>query len=213
MSKEENKPDVSSPHKGGLFSVVRPYRVIVTVLIFMALAGSSINLVIPRIIANGIDAFSGNRFSVGKVIIEFLLAAAGIFIFTFLQSVVQTLTSERVARDLRRKLSDKLSRQSYSFILNANPSKLLTNLTSDMDLIKMFVSQAFITIISSLFVIIGVAVLLIMINWKLALAVLTIVPIIAIAFFIVFRKVRVLFRRSRDSRDQASQGHCQKDGG
>ena len=198
MSKEENKPDVSSPHKGGLFSVVRPYRVIVTVLIFMALAGSSINLVIPRIIANGIDAFSGNRFSVGKVIIEFLLAAAGIFIFTFLQSVVQTLTSERVARDLRRKLSDKLSRQSYSFILNANPSKLLTNLTSDMDLIKMFVSQAFITIISSLFVIIGVAVLLIMINWKLALAVLTIVPIIATAFFIVFRKVRVLFRRSRE---------------
>ena len=36
-----------------------------------------------------------------------------------------------------------------------------------------------------------------MINWKLALAVLLIVPIIAGAFFIVFRKVRVIFRKSR----------------
>ncbi len=198
MRRKIQKTKADSDKKRGLFSVVRPYRVIVTVLIIMALAGSSINLVIPRIIANGIDTFSENRFNAGRIITEFLIAAAGIFIFTFLQSVVQTLTSERVARDMRNTLSDKISRQSYSFILKSNPSKLLTNLTSDMDLIKMFVSQAFITIISSLFVIVGVAVLLIMINWKLALAVLTIVPIIATAFYIVFRKVRVLFKRSRE---------------
>ncbi len=67
-----------------------------------------------------------------------------------------------------------------------------------MDSVKMFVSQAFVTIISSLFVIIGAAVLLITINWKLALAVLVIVPIIATAFFIVFRKVKVIFRKSRE---------------
>jgi ATP-binding cassette subfamily B protein len=67
-----------------------------------------------------------------------------------------------------------------------------------MDSLKMFVSQAFVTIISSLFVIIGASVLLILINWELALAVLLIVPIIASAFFIVFRKVRVIFRKSRE---------------
>ena len=48
----------------------------------------------------------------------------------------------------------------------------------------MFVSQAFVTIISSLFVIIGASVLLIMINWKLALAVLLIVPVIAGLFLL-----------------------------
>ncbi len=75
---------------------------------------------------------------------------------------------------------------------------MLTNLTSDMDSVKMFVAQAFVTIISSLFVIIGVSVLLISINWKLALAVLFIVPVIATSFYIVFRKVRVIFRKSRE---------------
>ena len=164
----------------------------------MALAGSAINLLIPKIIARGIDSLSDNSFRAGKVISEFLIAAAGIFVFTFFQGVIQTLTSERVARDLRNKMAEKISFQTFTFILNANPSKLLTNMTSDMDSVKMFVAQAFVTIISSLFVIIGASVLLIMINWKLAVAVLLIVPILAISFFIVFRKVRVIFRKSRE---------------
>jgi ATP-binding cassette subfamily B protein len=184
--------------QGGLFSVLGPYKGIVILLIIIALASSSINLIIPKIIARAIDAFSVNSYNSSKVIIEFIVAAAGIFIFTFLQGVLQTLTAERVARDLRNKLSEKISRQSYSFILASNSAKLLTNMTSDMDSVKMFVAQAFVTIISSLFIIAGASVLLLMINWKLALAVLLIVPIIATSFFIVFRKVRVKFKKSRE---------------
>jgi ATP-binding cassette subfamily B protein len=164
----------------------------------MALAGSAFNLLIPKIIARGIDGLSDNSFRAGTVISEFLIAAAGIFFFTFVQGVVQTLTSERVARDLRNKVAEKLSHQTFTYIIDANPSKLLTNMTSDMDSVKMFVAQAFVTIISSLFVIAGASVLLIMINWRLAVAVLLIVPILAISFFIVFRKVRVIFRKSRE---------------
>ena len=80
-----------------------PYRGIVIILIIMALSGSAINLLIPKIIARGIDAFSAGSFNAGTVITEFLAAAAGIFVFTFLQGVLQTLTAERVAKDLRNK--------------------------------------------------------------------------------------------------------------
>jgi ATP-binding cassette subfamily B protein len=198
MGRSIKRTEAGADHKAGLFSVLRPYRGIVVLLIFMALAGSSINLLIPKIIARAIDAFSANSFNAGTVITEFIVAASGIFFFTFLQGLLQTLTAERVAKDFRNKLADKLSRQSYSFILRSNPAKLLTNMTSDMDSVKMFVSQAFVTIISSLFVITGASVLLVMINWRLAAAVLLIVPIIATAFFIVFRKVRVIFRKSRE---------------
>ena len=162
-----------------------------------ALIASSINLVIPKIIAAAIDAFSAGSFDARKVIIQFLLAASGIFIFALLQGVLQTFTAEKVARNLREEIVEKLSVQSFSFIQQSNPSKLLTNLTSDMSSVKSFVSQAFVAIISSLFIIVGVTVLMILINWKLALAVLGIVPIIAIAFFIVFRKARVIFKKSR----------------
>ena len=194
----KNKPEVKNNKNGKLISIVRPYRGIVIVMIIMALAGNAINLFIPKIIAQGIDAFSANRFNASSIVIEFLAAAFGIFIFTFAQSVIQTFTSERVAKDIRSKLSNKLSQQSYTFILKSNPSRLLTNLTTDTDSVKMFISMALVTIISSFFVIAGATALLMSINWRLALTVIAIVPVIAMTFFIVFRKVRVLFRRSRE---------------
>ena len=198
MDKAVSKPSNDKTPKPSIFGLLKPYTGTVVILIIMALLGSGINMLIPKIIAHGIDSFSANKFDLGSVIFQFLLAASSIFLFTFLQNIIQTYTSERVGRDLRTRLSDKISRQSYVFVLKSNPSKLLTNLTSDIDSVKMFVSMAFVTIISSVFVIVGTSVLLILINWKLALAVISIVPVIGGAFFFVLKKVRVLFRKGRE---------------
>jgi ATP-binding cassette subfamily B protein len=198
MDKAVSKPSNDKTPKPSIFGLLKPYTGTVVILIIMALLGSGINMLIPRIIAHGIDSFSAKKFDLGSVIFQFLLAASSIFLFTFLQNILQTYTSERVGRDLRTRLSDKISRQTYAFVLKSNPSKLLTNLTSDIDSVKMFVSMAFVTIISSVFVIVGTSVLLILINWKLALAVISIVPVIGGAFFFVLKKVRVLFRKGRE---------------
>lgn len=198
MHKAESPTVADKKAKPSVFSLLRRYSTMVIVLIIMALMGSGVNLLIPKIIAKGIDAYSAGHFNLSTVITEFLAVAFAIFVFTFVQSLLQTFASERVARDIRTSLSEKISHQTYSFILKSNSAKLLTNLTSDVDSVKMFVSQAFVTIISSAFVLIGVSVLLILTNWKLALAVIAIVPIIGATFFMVLRKVRVLFRRSRE---------------
>src|ERR1035437_7874135 len=198
MDKAVSQPSKDKTPAPSIFGLLKPYSGLVIILIIMALLGSGINMLIPKIIAHGIDTFSTNKFNSRSVIIQFLVAGTLIFIFTFLQNIIQTYASERVAKDLRTQLSDKISRQSYAFVLKSNPSKLLTNLTSDIDSVKMFVSMAFVTIISSVFVIAGTSVLLILINWKLALAVISIVPVIGGAFFFVLKKVRVLFRKGRE---------------
>lgn len=197
MNKRDTKLKQKDEDRAKLFGILAPYKGFVAMLVLLAMAASSINLAIPKIIASAIDAFTTNSFDTRKVVIQFLVAASAIFIMTLLQGVLQTYTAERVARDLRNKIIDKLSIQSFSFIQESNPSKLLTNLTSDMNSVKTFVAQAFVAIISSLFIIIGVTVLMLMINWKLALAVLGIVPIIGFAFFTIFRKARVIFKKSR----------------
>lgn len=167
-------------------------------LIAFALLSNAVNLVIPKLISHGIDDFAVGNFSMKKVVLEFFVAAFIILVFSFLQGILQTYASEKVARDLRTKLADKISRQSYAFIQKSNPSKLLTNLTSDIDSIKLFVSMAVVSFASSLFIIIGASILLISIDWKLALSVLVIIPVIITAFFLIFRKVRVLFKKSRE---------------
>ncbi len=170
----------------------------IAALISFALLSNAVNLFIPKLISQSIDAFDSGNFQYRKVILEFMVAALIILIFTFLQGLLQTFASERVARDLREQLADKISRQSYSFIQQSDPSKLLTNLTSDVDSVKMFVSMGIVSLASSVFIIIGASILLLIINWKLALAVLTIIPLISGAFYIIFRKLKPLFRRSRE---------------
>lgn len=192
----------SKKQKSGLSSLLQPYRNLIVGLILLSFVASALNLLIPKIIARGIDAYTAGAFNFVVVATEFSVAAIFVFIFTYGQSIMQTLASEKVARDLRTKLSKKISRQSYAYVQNNNPSKLLTNLTSDIDAIKMFVAQAIVSIASSLFIIVGASTLLLFINWKLALAVLTMIPVIGFTFFFVFSKVKALFKIRSENIDR-----------
>ncbi|GAB3893087.1 ABC transporter ATP-binding protein [Spirosoma agri] len=169
----------------------------VMLLIVFALISNGVNLILPMIISHGIDDYTAGKFVLKQVVTQFLSAALFIFIFSYLQSIIQTYASERVARDLRTKLAAKISRQSFSYIQQANPSRLLTNLTSDIDSVKTFVSQAVVSIVSSLCIIIGASILLLSINWKLGLTVMAIIPIVGVTFYLLMRQVRTLFMRSR----------------
>lgn len=184
--------------KPGIFSLLKPYKKLITLLVLFALISNGVNLLLPALISHGIDSYTAGTFDRNQTITLFLLAITAIFIFTYLQSIVQTYASEKVARDLRTRLSDRISRQSHAFVLQTNPSKLLTNLTADVDSIKLFVSQAIVSIVSSLFLIIGASILLLSINWKLGLAIVAIIPVIGITFYMVLRKVKVLFKQSRE---------------
>jgi ATP-binding cassette subfamily B protein len=201
MSNSEQPVSGKRKSKPSVFSLLKPYSGMITFLVLFALLSNGVNLWLPKIISHAIDDFSGGRFVLKKVVLEFLIASLVIFFFTYLQSILQTLASEKVARDLRKRLSDKISQQSYSYILKTNPSKLLTNLTSDIDSIKMFVSMAVVMIFSSLFMIIGTCTLLVMINYKMAIPVIITVPLIGSTFYLVLRKVKALFKRSRENID------------
>lgn len=201
------KPQHTVPGKppqapqASLFALLKPYKFLILLLVALTIVSNGLNLAVPQIISHTVDSFTQGNFVISAVIIEFLLVALFIFIFTYLQSVVQTYASERVARDLRTDLTAAISVQDYAYIQRVNPAKLLTNLTSDVDAVKSFVAQAIASIISSAFLIVGASVLLLLINWKLALAVLVVVPLIATTFYVVLGKIRKLFRKQQEAID------------
>ncbi len=193
----------SRPPKGSnVFAVVGPYKKMIGLLILFTLATNALNLFVPRIIAKSIDGYTSGTLVVSHMLWQFSIAALFIFIFLYVQSLVQTYTSERVAKDMRTKLSAKISRLRYADIEQIGSAKLLTTLTSDIDSIKMFVAMAIATLVSSVVIIIGVSVLLLSMNWKLALLVLSIIPIIGATFFIIFSKGKSLFMKTREVVDK-----------
>ncbi len=200
-------PDTSAgkpparPKGPNLLALLKPYRPLVALLALLTIFGNALNLAVPKIVARAIDAYTQGHLVLRPVVIELSAVAFGIFVFLYLQNLAQTLASERVARDLRTKLVDKLSRQDHAFIQRVTPATLLTNLTSDVDAVKAFIAQAVSSLIASVFLIIGASILLLSINWKLGLAVLTVLPIIGVAFNVVLGRVRKLFIQAQQAID------------
>ena len=190
------------PKGPNLLALLKPYRPLVTLLALLTIFGNALNLAVPKIVARAIDAYTQGHLVLRPVVIELSAVAFGIFVFLYLQNLAQTLASERVARDLRTKVVDKLSRQDHAFIQRVTPATLLTNLTSDVDAVKAFIAQAVSSIIASVFLIIGASILLLSINWKLGLAVLTVLPIIGVAFNVVLGRVRKLFVQAQQAIDR-----------
>jgi len=184
-----------------VFVVVKPYALLISGLFLFTVLSNGLNLVIPSIISGAIDTYTKGSLNLNFTIWEFFGVSALIFIFAYLQNIMQTYASEKVAKDLRKQLIGRISEQDYNYVQTVTPGRLLTNLTSDMDNIKMFVSMAIPAIISSVFLIVGASILLLMINWKLALGVLMVIPIITVAFSFIFARVGPLFQSAQETVD------------
>jgi ATP-binding cassette subfamily B protein len=184
-----------------MFALLKPYRPLIVTLVGLTIAGNALNLVVPKLISHAIDAYTQQTFVLSTFVLQFFVVAFFVFAFTYLQSVAQTYASERVAKDLRTRLAGKISRQSYSVVEKLTPARLLTNLTSDVDGVKLFVSQAVASIIASIFLIIGASIMLLTINWRLGLSVLGVVPVVGGTFYFALKQVRVLFRKGQEAID------------
>jgi ATP-binding cassette, subfamily B, bacterial len=194
-------PNRKPPAAAGLLKLLKPYSGLVAVLVLMTILGNGLNLTVPMLLSHAIDTYTHGDFVMRTVVLRFAAVALLIFLFTYLQSIAQTVASEKVAKDLRAQLVAKISVQSYGFIEKVTPAKLLTNLTSDVDAVKLFVSQAVASIVSSVFLIVGATALLLSINWRLGLSILGIIPIIGLSLYIALSKVRKLFKKAQEAVD------------
>jgi ATP-binding cassette subfamily B protein len=176
-----------------LLKLLKPYKGQLLLLALLTVAGSGVGLLVPLVVARAIDAFAAGRLDLGAELVKLLAIAVGTFVFGNLQNIVQTIASERVARDLRTRLAEKVSQHTYAQIEVQTPAKLLTNFTSDIDAIKNFVAQAAPQLISSAFVIVAASIILLGLKWQLALAVLPVFPLMGVSFFMLMVRVRKLF--------------------
>ena len=179
--------------KAQLVSLIKPYRKFIFIILILSLLMNGLSLIIPKIVATVIDTFSTPHFSIFTYLSLLLLIALSMLVVSIIQTILQTYLSERIALDLRNRLIVKIAEQQFSFIAKITPEKLLTNLTGDIDNIKQVLSQGLVQIFSSIIIIIGASILLLTINWRLALVVLIIIPLIATLFFTILRKIRKYF--------------------
>lgn len=196
------RPMESTPTPSpSIFGLLLGRKAIVAALTFFSIATTALTLVLPYLMGRAIDAFQAGDFDLTRVTIQFAIASFLIAISMYVAGIFERLSGEGVAKELRSKVMDKVSRQSFAYLTTVTPGKLLTNLTSDAQAVKMFASMAAANLITSVVMIVGAAILMFSLNWKLTLAVLAVVPLTGAAFAFIFSKVGPLFGKAQGIQD------------
>lgn len=127
----------------------------------------------------------------------FLVVVVAIFIFTFAQNMIMELAGHRIMHDLRVTLYQHIQEMPLDFF-NRNPvARLVTRVTNDIqnmhDLFTSFISMVF----KDMFLLAGIAIVLLAMDWQLALLTFVVLPAVAATAFGFSRRVRDVFRELR----------------
>jgi ATP-binding cassette subfamily B multidrug efflux pump len=166
------------------------------VAVLSLLLVSSANLATPLLIGRAIDEGIGpRRLGVIFVVVGWLVGlAVARAMFTFLQGYLAERASQGVAYDLRDALFERIERLSFSYYDRVQTGQLVTRLTSDVEQIRTFAGSGVVQLANAVVMLIGTTILLLYLDWQLALVALAIVPIIAVLLVRFVGRIRPLFR-------------------
>ena len=157
---------------------------------------SGANLATPLLIGRAIDEGIGPRqLEVIFVVVGWLVGLAlARALFTFLQGYLAERASQGVAYDLRDALFERIERLSFSYYDRVQTGQLVTRLTSDVEQIRTFAGSGVVQLANAVVMLLGTTVVLLYLDWQLALVALAIVPIIAVLLVRFVGRIRPLFR-------------------
>jgi ATP-binding cassette, subfamily B, multidrug efflux pump len=158
---------------------LRVYWLIVSGAAVSLLLLTATNAITPQLFRWGIDD------GIAKKDLQVVLYSAGIMVlialgrgvFNFGQSFWAEQASQGVAYDLRNKIFHKIENLSFSYHDQAQTSQLLTRITSDVEQVRTFVGTSLTQVVSSVAILVTTAIILLLMNWQLALITLALVPL------------------------------------
>jgi ATP-binding cassette, subfamily B, bacterial len=166
-----------------LWPLVRPHRGQVALASLAVLAQTGAGLAMPYLVKVAIDqGIVPHRLEVLNRVALAYLALAGV---QFLASRVEVLTvasvGQRVLYAVRNKLFRHVQTLSLDFYERERTGRLVARMTADIEAMSDLVTDGLVTLVTSLVTLVGVTVILVVLDWRLALATLVVAPVIALA--------------------------------
>jgi ATP-binding cassette subfamily B protein len=176
------------------------YRLISLGAIASLLLLTVANAITPQLFRWGIDQGIAQQ-NLRVVLISgawMVVAAIARGIFNFGQTFWAESVSQGVAYDLRNQIFSKIENLSFSYHDRSQTSQLLTRVTSDIEQIRTFVGTSLIQVIGAVVTLVSIAVILLIMNWQLALITLAIVPLASWVLIRFLQRNGDLFRQVQE---------------
>ena len=153
--------------------------------------------------AQGGSSFLGRLLSVNPLtgIAEIAAIYVGMLVLGFFLDFIQTYfmqwTGQKVMFDLRSQIFRHLQRMHIGFYDKNPVGRLVTRVTTDVDALNDMFTSGVVAIFEDIFVLAGILIIMLAMNWKLALITFAVLPFIAIATKLFRDRVRDSYRRIR----------------
>jgi ATP-binding cassette subfamily B protein len=119
------------------------------------------------------------------------------FILSFVQRMIMEYTGHMLMHDLRMKLFVHIQNLAISFFTRNPVGRLVTRVTNDVQNMHELFTSVISMIFKDLFLLCGIAVVMLVLNWKLALISFIVLPLVVYASIIFSRRARDIFRELR----------------
>jgi len=184
-----------------LAGYAKPYLAKFVVVLFLMLFSIAYDIISPLIVGALEELVSG-EFELPRLFAG-VAVYAGVLVFsmasTYFQAVILQRVGQRIISDLREDLFTHIESLSHEQLNEIPVGKLVTRVTNDTNAISMMFTNLLVTLTKNIFVILGILVAMLALNYELTLMVLCFVPFIVI-FTVIFRKFsRRAYRKVKDA--------------
>lgn len=200
---------------GRLWAVTRPHKQLVLISLALFPLTAAAELLQPYLIKIAIDhhILAKDWSGLGRIAGLFLVTLVVLYGLRVAQAYVTQLTGQRVMHDLRQALFAHLQRQDSVFFDRNPVGRLMTRVLNDVEAINELFTSGVVAIVGDVITLSGVVVILLLLNWKLALVTFALVPVLAVgvAYFRLrardsYRAVRLQLARLNAFLQESLQG-------
>src|SRR6266540_5481299 len=171
-----------------LARLAAPYKTRTTLAILSLLAATAASLAPPYLSKLAIDhgILHGDLAQLRWIVALFVVAGFATILASSAQTYFTGWTGERILADLRNLLFRHLQRLSLGFFERNRAGVIISRLTNDVEALDQLVTDGVTTLVQSTLTLLGTAILLFVLDWRLALATLAVIPLMSVAT-VIFR--------------------------
>jgi ATP-binding cassette subfamily B protein len=163
-----------------LLTYLRPYRTYVVLATVAIIGHSALELIPPVLVKIVIDRYipSGDVTGLGTIAALYLATLIASFILDYSQTWLLQLTGQRIMFDLRMQIYGHLQRLDLRFYDRNPVGRLMTRVTTDVDVLNDLFTSGVVSIFGDLFTLLGIMAMMVWINWRLAIVAFSVLPLI-----------------------------------
>ena len=182
-----------------LLRYLRPYKAQVAVALAAIISGSVLQLAQPYLMKIAIDRYIATQDfrGIDRIAIAYFFILIGSFVLEYVQTWMLQMTGQRIMYDMRLQIYEHLQRIDLQFYDRNPVGRLMTRVTTDVDVLNDMFTAGVVSIFGDVFTLVGIMVVLVMMDWRLALVTFAVLPLIVLVTQWFRRNVRESYRTVR----------------